>query len=159
PEVMVANLSVPSRTVPEFIGYAKANPGKLVRARRGGYCERTQPASPDVFDRRGHGGEHHLHLSTEQGRQYRGDAAIRHMQHVDAGHCCRTSRPWVSSCRATSRASGMASARPRTSQPQVIHKLNKEINAALDDPKMKARLADLGGTPLPGTPAQFGKLI
>src|SRR5215813_11287459 len=36
------------------------------RARRCGYCERTQPASPDVFDHRGHGGERHLHLSTEQ---------------------------------------------------------------------------------------------
>src|SRR5262249_44805440 len=36
-----------------------------VRARRGGYCERTQPASPEVFDHRGHGGERHLHLSTE----------------------------------------------------------------------------------------------
>src|SRR5215831_18808524 len=40
-----------------------------VRARRGGYCERTQPASPDVFDHRGHGGERYLHLSTEQVRQ------------------------------------------------------------------------------------------
>jgi tripartite-type tricarboxylate transporter receptor subunit TctC len=36
---------------------------------------------------------------------------------------------------------------------------SKEVNAALEDPKMKARLADLGGTPLPGSPAQFGRLI
>jgi tripartite-type tricarboxylate transporter receptor subunit TctC len=41
----------------------------------------------------------------------------------------------------------------------IVDKLNKEINAALDDPKMKARLADLGGTPLLGSPADFGKLI
>jgi tripartite-type tricarboxylate transporter receptor subunit TctC len=38
-------------------------------------------------------------------------------------------------------------------------RLNKEVNAALDDPKMKARLADLGGVALPGSPAEFGKLI
>ena len=40
-----------------------------------------------------------------------------------------------------------------------LNKLNKEINAALADPKMKARLADLGGTVLAGSPADFGKLI
>ena len=42
---------------------------------------------------------------------------------------------------------------------EIVNKLNKEVNAALDDLKMKARLADLGGTPLPGSPAEFGKLI
>jgi tripartite-type tricarboxylate transporter receptor subunit TctC len=48
---------------------------------------------------------------------------------------------------------------PRTPPPRSSIKLNKEINAALADPKMKARLADLGGTPLPGSLADFGKLI
>ena len=47
----------------------------------------------------------------------------------------------------------------RNTPIQIIEKLNKEINAALADPRMKARLADLGGTPLPGSPADFGKLI
>jgi tripartite-type tricarboxylate transporter receptor subunit TctC len=42
---------------------------------------------------------------------------------------------------------------------RVINKLNTEINAALDDPKIKARLADLGGPPLVLSPASFGKLI
>ena len=42
---------------------------------------------------------------------------------------------------------------------EIVNKLNKEVNAALDDPKMKARLADLGGVALPGSPADFGKLI
>ncbi len=42
---------------------------------------------------------------------------------------------------------------------EVVDKLNKEINAALADPKIKARLADLGGTVLAGSPADFGKLI
>jgi tripartite-type tricarboxylate transporter receptor subunit TctC len=42
---------------------------------------------------------------------------------------------------------------------EIVDKLNKEVNAALADPKMRARLADLGGTPLPGSSADFGKLI
>ncbi len=48
---------------------------------------------------------------------------------------------------------------PKNTPIAIIEQLNKEINAALADPKMKARLADLGGTVLPGTPADFGKLI
>jgi len=48
---------------------------------------------------------------------------------------------------------------PKATPAEIVNKLNKEVNAALDDPKMKARLADLGGTVLPGTPADFGKLI
>ena len=48
---------------------------------------------------------------------------------------------------------------PKNTPAEIIDKLNKEINAGLTDPKMKARLADLGGTPLVGSPAAFGKLI
>jgi tripartite-type tricarboxylate transporter receptor subunit TctC len=48
---------------------------------------------------------------------------------------------------------------PRDTPVEVIDKLNKEINAGLADPKMKSRLADLGGTVLTGSPADFGKLI
>jgi tripartite-type tricarboxylate transporter receptor subunit TctC len=48
---------------------------------------------------------------------------------------------------------------PKNTAAEIIDKLNKEINAALADTKMKARLADLGGTALVGSPADFGKLI
>jgi tripartite-type tricarboxylate transporter receptor subunit TctC len=48
---------------------------------------------------------------------------------------------------------------PRSTPAEVRDRLNKEINAALADPKLKARLADLGGTVLPGSAADFGKLI
>jgi tripartite-type tricarboxylate transporter receptor subunit TctC len=48
---------------------------------------------------------------------------------------------------------------PKNTPDEIIAKLNKEINAALADPSVKARLADLGGTVLPGSPADFGKLI
>ena len=48
---------------------------------------------------------------------------------------------------------------PRNTPAEIVDKLNKEINAGLADPKIKARLADLGGTVLAGSPADFGKLI
>ncbi|MFZ0855189.1 MAG: tripartite tricarboxylate transporter substrate binding protein, partial [Hyphomicrobiaceae bacterium] len=48
---------------------------------------------------------------------------------------------------------------PKATPAEIVDQLNKEVNAALDDPKMKARLADLGGVALPGSPAEFGKLI
>jgi tripartite-type tricarboxylate transporter receptor subunit TctC len=48
---------------------------------------------------------------------------------------------------------------PKNTPTEIIDKLNKEINAGLADPKLKARLADLGSVPLPMTPADFGKLI
>jgi tripartite-type tricarboxylate transporter receptor subunit TctC len=48
---------------------------------------------------------------------------------------------------------------PRNTPADIIDKLNKEINAALADARMKTRLADLGGTVLPGSPADFGKFI
>jgi tripartite-type tricarboxylate transporter receptor subunit TctC len=48
---------------------------------------------------------------------------------------------------------------PKNTPADIIGKLNREINAGLDDPNMKARLADLGGTPLVVSPADFGRLI
>jgi tripartite-type tricarboxylate transporter receptor subunit TctC len=48
---------------------------------------------------------------------------------------------------------------PKDTPPAIIEKLNQEINAALADPKVKARFADLGGMVLPGSPEDFGRLI
>ena len=48
---------------------------------------------------------------------------------------------------------------PRNTPAEVDDRLNREVNAALADPTMKARFADLGGTVLPGSPAEFGKLL
>ena len=48
---------------------------------------------------------------------------------------------------------------PRNTPAEVVDKLNREINAVLADPKLKARFADLGGTPLTLTPAEYGKLL
>jgi tripartite-type tricarboxylate transporter receptor subunit TctC len=48
---------------------------------------------------------------------------------------------------------------PRNTPAEIVDKLNREINSGLADPKIKARLADLGATPFPSSPADFGKLI
>ena len=48
---------------------------------------------------------------------------------------------------------------PKNTRPEIVDRLNKEINAGLADPNIKARLADLGAIALPGSPADFGKLI
>ena len=48
---------------------------------------------------------------------------------------------------------------PKNTPAEIVDRLNTEINAALADPKMKARFAELGGTVLPGSPADFGKLL
>ena len=48
---------------------------------------------------------------------------------------------------------------PKATPAEIVEKLNKEINAALADPKMKAKLAELGGMLVPGTPEDFGKLV
>ena len=48
---------------------------------------------------------------------------------------------------------------PKNTPAAIVERLNKEINAGLADPKIKARLADLGGTVTPGSPAEFGRLI
>ena len=50
-------------------------------------------------------------------------------------------------------------AAPKNTPAEIVDKLNKEINAAIADPGMKARLAAIGGEPIPGSPAEFGKLI
>jgi len=48
---------------------------------------------------------------------------------------------------------------PKNTPAEIVGKLNKEINAALADPKMQTRIADLGGTPMPGSPADFSKFV
>jgi len=50
-------------------------------------------------------------------------------------------------------------AAPRGTPPEIVGKLNQAVNAVLADPKLQARLAELGGEPMPITPAEFGKLV
>jgi tripartite-type tricarboxylate transporter receptor subunit TctC len=174
PNVMEVNLLVPAKTVSEFIDYAKANPGKLNMASGGNGS--PGHVSGELFKIMA--GVNMLHVP------YRGsapaltdllggqvqvifDTTPASIQYIRAGNVralavTTTTRweglpdlPTVSESVPGYEASGWYGVgAPRDTPAEIINKLNKEINAALADPKMKARLADLGGSP-----ADFGKLV
>ena len=163
PSVMVVNPSVPAKTVPEFIAYAKANPGKINMASAGNgsgshmagelFKMMTGVDMVHVPYRGGGaradrllGGQVQVmfpattaSIDIHQGRQ----AACAGSDHRDAlggaaGH------PDRGRIRAGLRGESwsMASVQPKNTPAEIIDKLNKEINAGLADPKIKARLAD-----------------
>jgi tripartite-type tricarboxylate transporter receptor subunit TctC len=179
PNVMEVNPSVPAKTVAEFIAYAKANPGKINWATSGNGT--SVHLSGELFKIMT--GVQLQHVP------YRGSApAITDMisgqvqvmfdnmppslPHVRAGKlralavttAMRSDAlpdvPTVGETVAGYEASAFFGVGvPKGTPPEIIDKLNKEINAALADPKMKAKLAELGGMLTPGTPADFGKLV
>jgi tripartite-type tricarboxylate transporter receptor subunit TctC len=179
PLVMVVHPSFSAKTVPEFIAYAKANPRKLNMA-SGGTGTGTHiagelfkmmagvdlvhvpyrgggPALTDLL-----GGQMQVYFPTAVAsigyiRAGRLRAlAVTAATRSDALPDIPTVGEFVPGYEA-SFWSGIGA--PKNTPSEIIDKLNKEINAGLADPKMKARLADLGGTVLAGSPADFGKLI
>ncbi len=142
PEVMVANLSVPSRTIPEFISYARANPGKLNMASSG--IGTPSHLAGELFKMMT--GVNIVHVP------YRGTAPA--LTDLLGGQVQVTFTAMTSSI-----AYIRAGSAPTGTPAEVIDKLNKEINVALADPRIKARLADLGGDVLALSPADFGRLI
>ncbi len=178
--VMVVHPSVPARTLPEFIDYAKANPGKLSYG-SGGVGGITH-ITAELFKQEA-GGLDIVHVP------YRGVApaltdllggqvqvlftnlalligyietgklralAITTATRSDALPDIPTIGEFVPGYEASS-VFGLGA--PRNAPTEIIDRLNKEINAGLADPKFKARLAHLDGTALGGSPADFGKLI
>ena len=179
PLVMVVNPSVPAKSVPEFIAYAKANPGKLNMGSAGSGST-TQifgelfkmlsgvnlvqvsyrgggPAFIDLL-----GGQVQVmfvgfteligYIKADKLRALAVTTAARSLALPDI--------PTVGEFVAGYEASGwFGVGAPRNTPAEIIDTLNKEINAGLADPKMKAQLADLGGTPLADSTAEFGKLI
>jgi tripartite-type tricarboxylate transporter receptor subunit TctC len=179
PLVMEVNASFPAKTVPEFIAYAQANPGKINFASAGNGT--PQHVSGELFKMMA--GVDMVHVP------YRGsapaltdliagqvhvmfDSASASMEHIKTGRL----RPLAVTTANRSEAlpdvptvgefvpdyeatwwTGVGV--PKNTPVEIVDKLNKEINAAQADPKMKARLADLGGTVLPGAPADFGRLV
>jgi tripartite-type tricarboxylate transporter receptor subunit TctC len=179
PFIMAVNPSFPAKTVSEFIAYARANPGKVNMASGGNGT--AGHLSGELFKMMA--GINMVHVP------YRGEApALTDMlggqvqamfgtmpasiEYVRAGKL----RPLaVTSARRsellpdlptvgdfvpgyeTSAWQGIGA--PKSTPTEIIEKLNKEINAGLADPKIKTRVADMGGTVLAGSPADFGKLI
>jgi len=179
PLVMVVNPSVPAKTVPEFIAYAKANPGKLNMASSGigtsvhvggelfkmmtGINMLHVPyrgAAPAITDLIG--GRVQVMLATlPSSIEYIKAGNLRALAVTTAKRTpVLPDMPTVGDVLPGYEASAVYGVgTPRNTPAEIVDKLNKEINAGLADPRMKARLADLGGTVLPGSPADFGKLI
>jgi len=177
PYVMVVNAAFPAKTLPEFIAYAKANPGKLDMASAG------NGTAPHVFGElfKMMAGVAMLHVPYRG--SYFADLIAGQVQvvfsplpstigYIRAG----TLRPLAVTTatrsdtlpdvpaigefvRGYEASSWQGVGAPKQTPAAIVGRLNGEINAVLADPKMKAKLADLGGTVLAGSPADFGKLI
>jgi tripartite-type tricarboxylate transporter receptor subunit TctC len=179
PLVMVVNPSVPAKTVPEFTAYAKANPGKINLGSPGigtpghvaGELFKMMAGIDLVHVPYRGGGPVMTDLLGGQVQVLFGSTSLT-IEQIRAGKlrplAVTTATRWeglpdiptvndfVSGYEANA-VQGLGA--PRNTPAEIVEKLNKEINAALADPKIKARLAYVGGTVLPWSPADFGKLI
>jgi tripartite-type tricarboxylate transporter receptor subunit TctC len=179
PFIMVVNPSFPPKAVSEFIAYAKANPGKINMASGGNGT--AGHLSGELFKMMA--GVNMVHVP------YRGEGPAltdtlggqvqvmfgtmpATIEYIRAGKlrplAVTSARRWEGLPDIptvadflpgfeTSAWAGIGA--PKNTPAEIIEKLNKEVDAGLSDPKLKARLADLGGTVLAGSPADFGKLI
>ena len=177
--VMEVNPSVPAKTVPEFIAYAKANPGKINMATAGVgsgphlYGELFKMmAGVDLVTVNYRGSALALPDLIGGQVQVMFDVVISSIGHIRAGKLrplgvTTTTRldvlpdvpsigDFVSGYEASSWG-GIGA--PVGTSPEIITVLNREVNAALVDPMFKARLADLGVDPFASSPAEFGKFI
>jgi tripartite-type tricarboxylate transporter receptor subunit TctC len=177
--VMLVNPSVPAKTVPEFIAYAKANPGKINMASAGNGAAShvsgelfKMMASVDMVHVPYRGGAPALtDLLGGQVQVFFApvSASIEHIRSGKLRALAVTTAtrsealpdiPTVGEFVPGYEASSLYGVgAPRNTPADIVDKLNKEVNAALADPKTKARLADFGGVPTAMIPADFGKLI
>ncbi|MGH6710896.1 MAG: Bug family tripartite tricarboxylate transporter substrate binding protein [Bradyrhizobium sp.] len=177
--VVVVHPSVPARTIPEFIAYAKANPGKINYGSAG-------PGTPqnigcELFKMMA--GVDLVHVPYRGGGPATTDLVGGHLhvifapvsesiEHIKAGKLralavTTTTRldvlpdvPTVADFVPGYEASGFAGIGVPTGTPaEIIEMLNKELNAGLADSKVKARIVELGGTVAGGSPAEFRKII
>jgi len=179
PNVMEVNPSVPAKTVPEFIAYAKANPGKLNFASSGNGS--TIHMSGELFKMMT--GVNMIHVPYRGGApaltdllagqvQVMFDNVPTSIEHIRTGRLrglAVTSEtrldalpdlPTVADFVPGYESSawyGLGA--PKNTPAEIIDRLNKEVNAILADPKSKARFVELGASLLPGSPADFGKLV
>jgi tripartite-type tricarboxylate transporter receptor subunit TctC len=179
PIVLDVNPSVPVRTVPELIAYAKANPGKLNNGSSG--IGSPQHVNGELFKMMT--GVDLVHVPYRGGAPALADLLAGQVQvmfdvlpesigHVRAGKLRSLAVTTAIRSEAlpdvpimsdfvpgfeTSTWFGIGA--PRNTPAAIIERLNAEINAALADPKLEARFADLGATALSGSPADFAKLV
>jgi tripartite-type tricarboxylate transporter receptor subunit TctC len=179
PNVIDVNPSIPARTVPEFIAFAEANPGKLNMGSGG--IGSPQHVSGELFKMMT--GINMVHVPYRGGApaiadllggqvQVIFDVLSESIEYIRAGRL----RPLAVTTAMRSEAlpdlptvgdfvpgyetsAWFGVGAPRNTPAAIIDKLNKEINAGLADPRIRARFADLGATVFPGSPADFGKFI
>jgi tripartite-type tricarboxylate transporter receptor subunit TctC len=177
--VLAIHPSVPAKTLPEFIVYAKANPGKLSYGSGGvgGITHITaelfkmmtgvemvhvpyRGVAPALTDLLG-GQVQALFANPAQSIPYIGAGRLRALAITAATRSeALPDIPSVGEFVPGYEASSIFGfGAPKNTPAEVIDKLNQEINAGLADPEIKARVADLDGTVLVGAPADFGKLI
>ena len=177
--VLAIHPSVPAKTLPEFIVHAKANPGKLSYGSGGvgGITHITaelfkmmtgvemvhvpyRGVAPALTDLLG-GRVQALFANPAQSIPYIGAGRLRALAITAATRSeALPDIPTVGEFVPGYEASSIFGfGAPKNTPAEVIDKLNKEINAGLADPEIKARVADLDGTVLVGAPADFGKLI
>jgi tripartite-type tricarboxylate transporter receptor subunit TctC len=179
PSIMLVNPSVPVTTVAEFIAYAKGNPGKITMASGGigtpshiyGELFKTMTgvgmthvpyrgAGPAITDLLG--GQVQVNFNAPSvSLAYIKTGSLRALAVTTATRWeglpdIPTVGEFVPGYEA---GNWYGLGAPKNTPTEIIDQLNKETNAALADSRMKARLADLGARPFPGSPADFGKLI
>lgn len=177
PYVMVVNPSVPAETLPELIAYAKANPGRINMASTGNGSPThvfgelfRMTASIDVLHvpYRGSfmpdllGGQVQLVFGPiSQAIEYIRAGKLRALAVTTASRqAALPDVPAVRELLPGYEASGWYGIGAAKGTPgEIVAMLNREINAALTDAKVKGRLADLGVVPMPTTPAEFGTFI
>jgi len=179
PLVMQVNPSVPANTVPEFIAYAKSNPGKINMASAG--IRSTPHVAGELFKMMA--GVNMLHVPYRGGAPAMTDLISGQVQvmfepvagpieHLRAGRLRALAVTTATRSMALpdvptvgdfvpgyEASSWYGIGVPKGTPAEIVDTLNKEVNIALADPKMQARFADLGATALAGSPADFGKLI
>ncbi len=179
PQVMLASAALPAKTFIELIAYAKANPGKVTIASAG--TGAISHLSGELL--RGMTGIDLVHMPYRGSGPALTDLLGGHVLMSFAGiagsiEFVRSGRLRALAVTTAKRSNALPDVpavgeflpgyeavslfgigAPKGTPPDVVQKLNAEINAALADPKIEARFADLGGSVLVTTPAQFGKLL
>jgi tripartite-type tricarboxylate transporter receptor subunit TctC len=179
PNVMVVHPSFPAKSVPEFIAYAKANPGKINMANPG---TGTGPhmsgqlfkmmAGVNLIDVPYRGGAPALIDLIGGQVQVMFDPTTSMVEPIRAGRLRALAVTTATRSPALPDVPTMGEfvpgyemsgwqgiGAPKNTPSEIVGRLNKEINAVLANPKIKARFAELGGTPLPGSPADFEMLV